>query len=418
MGYHFTGSHAVDVAEAYGYTGVTFFYLLSGFVLTWSQNRPRHGRFWWGRVARIWPLTLVLSAFAFTVVASQETVPGPTGHALNLLLLQAWWPRSAWYFGGNGVTWSLSCEMFFYLLFPFLVRPLRRLDRRGLAALAAAVIGLEVTAPAVAGALGMPGPVYFWLFFIFPPFRLLQFVLGMTLARAVALGLRLPSPRLGALLALAGLGAVAYLFTAYTVTTGSYVARPFADLAVIPPLALLLLCGASGDLSGTRSWLSSRPLVVLGESSFALYLVHKPLYLFTRQFGWWQNSGHLRGFLLLLAFVGFAILVAVAAHSLFERPLDRVLRRLPDRIRLGPAAPGLRPIGGVLEIQVGAAVVPAAGGGQRPSGPRTAGSKPAAAMGNRRFRHRPGSAAPGARRRAKALRHRLLRDPGSRRRSV
>jgi peptidoglycan/LPS O-acetylase OafA/YrhL len=334
VGYHFTNSNTVDVAEAYGYTGVTFFYLLSGFVLTWSKPDPRPARFWWSRFSRIWPLTFLLTVFAFTVIAAQERIPGPAGHLANVLLLQAWWPRGSWYFGGNGVSWSLSCEMFFYLLFPLLIIPIRRLGWCGLGMVAAAVLTIQVGAPVLAALLGMPAKIYFWLFFIFPPYRLLEFILGMLLARAVGLGLQLRWPRSTSLLALSALAGVAFACTEYTVSTGQYLDRPFVALAVIPWLMVLLLAAATQDLRRVSSWLRSGVLVGLGESSFALYLVHKPLYLFTSRFGWWQNSGHLAATGRLVLFIGLALGTAAALHRWLEGPLDRLLRRLPDRIHL------------------------------------------------------------------------------------
>jgi peptidoglycan/LPS O-acetylase OafA/YrhL len=71
--------------------------------------------------------------FAYTVIAWREAIPGPAGHVADLLLLQAWFPEPSIYAGGNGVTWSLSDEMFFYLLFPLAMVLLKRLRGRGLA---------------------------------------------------------------------------------------------------------------------------------------------------------------------------------------------------------------------------------------------------------------------------------------------
>ena len=48
------------MAFSYGYTGVSFFFLLSGFVLTWSCAGQPAQRFWWNRFARIWPLMALM----------------------------------------------------------------------------------------------------------------------------------------------------------------------------------------------------------------------------------------------------------------------------------------------------------------------------------------------------------------------
>ena len=140
VGNGFANARSLTVAEAYGYAGVSFFFMLSGFVLAWSDTPQSARRFWWLRFARIWPLQFVMMAFAYTVISSHVKSPGPLGHVAQLLLLQAWVPDNPTYAGGNGVTWSLSVEMFFYLVFPLAIMLLRRLRGRGLAVTAAVTL--------------------------------------------------------------------------------------------------------------------------------------------------------------------------------------------------------------------------------------------------------------------------------------
>ena len=331
VGHWFANAPSLTVAEAYGYVGVSFFFMLSGFVLTWSDTPQSARRFWWLRFARIWPLQFLLMAFAYTAIASQVKSPGPLGHVLELLLLQSWSPDNPTYAGGNGVTWSLSAEMFFYLAFPFAIVLLRRLRGRGLAVTAAVILVLMAALPLIVAQAGVDtySNLYYWLFFVFPPYRFGEFLLGMLLARAMVLGLRIPAPALTALVAAAGVGGLTWIMTSFTVRTGVPVVRPLVGLLAIPYFAALLTASATRDTQPGGWWLGSAPLRRLGDWSFALYLVHAPAMALTARFGWWDNPGGLEGLAYLLAFLALVIAASAALHYLVEKPVERHLRRVP-----------------------------------------------------------------------------------------
>jgi peptidoglycan/LPS O-acetylase OafA/YrhL len=333
----FAHGPSLTTAAGYGYIGVTFFYMLSGFVLTWSFTGQSATRFWWGRIARIWPMALVLMAVAFTLLASQEKIPGTLGHVEDFLLLQAWDPRQIVYFGGNGVSWSLSCEMFFYLLFPAAIVLVRRLRRRGLIVASVTTVSVMLVAPVIAG---LPDPLtrgglvsrqtYYWLFYVFPPYRFGEFLIGMLLARAALLGLRVRRPGRAGLIAAAGLGGLVAVVTDVTLHTGTQLARPLVDLASVPPFALLLLAATTSEVRKGHVPLGARLPVLLGEWSFALFLVHKPLFLLTQRWQLWANTGGLAGLGMFLAYLCLATTVAAAVHYLLEVPAERALRKAPD----------------------------------------------------------------------------------------
>lgn len=331
VGNGFANAPSLKVAEAYGYVGVSFFFMLSGFVLTWSDTPQSARRFWWLRFARIWPLQLLLMVFAYTAITSHVKSPGTLGHLLQLVLLQSWSPDNATYAGGNGVTWSLSAEMFFYLVFPFAIVGLRRLRGRGLAVTAGVTLGLMALLPLIVAQAGVNthSNLYYWLFFVFPPYRFGEFLLGMVLARAMVLGLRVPAPALTALAAAAGVAGLTWIMASFTVRTGIPVVRPLVALLAIPYFAVLLCASATRDMQPGRWWLGSTPLRRLGDWSFALYLVHAPAMVFTARFGWWNNSGGPFGLACLLAFLALILAASAALHHLIEKPVERRLRRIP-----------------------------------------------------------------------------------------
>ena len=109
----------------YGFVGVTFFYILSGFVLTWTWRPHDSLRFFYlRRFARVYPLHLLTAmiALAFAALGVRgEGEVSPLTALLNLALLQAWVPDLAVVGALNGPSWSLSNEAFFYAVFPLLV---------------------------------------------------------------------------------------------------------------------------------------------------------------------------------------------------------------------------------------------------------------------------------------------------------
>lgn len=120
-----------------------------------------------------------------------------------------------------------------------------------------------------------------------------------------------------------------YSLTRYTIDTGVAVQRPYVALLFIPFFLLLFWGCVSTELSGGRSWLATKPMLRLGEWSFALYLVHKPTFILTQQWGWWHNHGGYSAVLSFAAFLALAVCVAACLCLCVERPIERRLRRLP-----------------------------------------------------------------------------------------
>ena len=128
-----------------GRLGVDLFFALSGFILAHTYLtrlgpalRARGTlHFWWLRLARIYPVHLVMLVIAGVAVVAQARVSGealdrdwltPWDFIKNLLLIQEWGsdPQRGW----NFVAWSLSMEWLAYLLFPLLVLVLFWMHRR------------------------------------------------------------------------------------------------------------------------------------------------------------------------------------------------------------------------------------------------------------------------------------------------
>jgi peptidoglycan/LPS O-acetylase OafA/YrhL len=83
------------------------------------------------------------------------------------------------------------------------------------------------------------------------------------------------------------------------------------------------------SLCSPGRWLSSKPLLRLGEWSYALYLIHAPTLVVTARWGWWNNPGGLRGLADLLGLLALCLTVAATLHYLVEKPVERGLRLVP-----------------------------------------------------------------------------------------
>lgn len=343
-----------------GPTGVSFFFILSGFVLTWS-HRPGDASlaFYRRRLARIGPLHVATWALMLVTLAAIAELPGPGATAASLGLVVPWIPQYTHIPPVNSPSWSLGCELFFYLLFPVLLWGLLRLRRRGRLGLAVA-LALGVLLVAVAARPDQPDTLRAWGLYYFPPVRLLEFVLGMVLALEVAEG-RLPRVPLRAAGALA-LGA----FVADT-----WAPRSFEPVAVtLVPLTLLIVAGAQADIAGARSWWRSPAMVRLGTWSFALYMVHD--FVLTVLFRLFHGPMGVAATVAVgLVALGASLGLAAAAYRFVEHPLER---RLRPGGRARRADPGPAPVPGVRTDPAPAPAgalpmaAPMAGLGPRPPG--------------------------------------------------
>jgi peptidoglycan/LPS O-acetylase OafA/YrhL len=321
---------------AQGYLGVTFFFVLSGFVLTWS-SRPgvRVSTFYWRRFARIYPSHLVALLLAIPVFYTLAPIPSgsflkpfdPAILSLSFVLLQGWWLLPVILFSGNPAAWTLTCEAFFYALHPHVSRVFRVFSTRGALVLAVGILvvafGYRSAAHADPGAWFAALPL--------PIVRVTEFFLGMALAWAIRSGWR---PRIHPLV---GVGSLAFVVLAIAGIPRYFPAIP--GLSLIPSFgnelftlacALAIVSIAQRSLSGRRSWFESRIQVKLGEWSFAFYLVHATfIYIALRLFGYQPPSwGNLGWFALLLA---VDLVAAWALHSFIERPFENRMRRWKDR---------------------------------------------------------------------------------------
>lgn len=248
----------VDHAFSAGNTGVSFFFILSGFVLAWSAREGDRARaFWRRRLARVYPVHLAAAAIAAVLLwwQSPQLLPPARVLVANLLLIHSWRIDPAFTQSLDPVSWSLACEAFFYALFPLMFAVLRRAGRRAL---------WTVSAGSVLVVFAVPLVVSRQAAYFLPAARLAEFVLGMALAGLV---------RQGGLRRLRFLPAVLATLTGYALACVVADAHRYAACTVVG-FALLIAAAAAADLDDRPCLLRHRWMVRLGELSFAFYMIH------------------------------------------------------------------------------------------------------------------------------------------------
>ncbi len=303
----------------FGTVGVTFFFVLSGFVLAWSTRPDLPAKtFYRRRVARIYPSYIVVFGLAVLMIAIAPDIGlsrGWLGIVTTVFMVQAWIPSSNYpVFSYNAPEWSLSCEAFFYALFPFVHRGLRSLSARLRAAVVLASLVLAVTAS------GLFTHTHYSAVYSSPLIRLPEFMFGMWLAIVVESGWRTRIPVWAAVI----IAGVAYELAR---RVGVEALSGHGDYVVLLPIGLLLAAAATTDLAGRSGFLATPVSVYLGEVSFAFYLVQLPvLVLLDRTEPWRRSWTEVRSVELLA--VSFLCTLAAAAllHHVVEIPLQRRLR--------------------------------------------------------------------------------------------
>lgn len=301
-----------------GDTGVSFFFVLSGFLLAWGYEEGSTRLFYWRRMARIYPSHVVMwiCVLLFPLAFAEFDT---TDALVNLLLLQAWVPDRA--FELNGVTWSLSCEIAFYAAFPFVLSRVRSLEPRVLWSISVAsfacagVFVVAVSGDAVPASLAAAG-------YVNPVVRFPEFLLGIAAARAVMVGWT-PTWRLAVGVALPCL-----------VALGMLPERPARDVWMAPLFVLVIAMCAMRDTDGRSRWLSAPALVYAGKLSFAFYLVHEMVILNVLKLGTDAT-------VVTIASLMISMVAAACLHHGVEVPSQRWLVR---RLRVTRATPPSDPV--------------------------------------------------------------------------
>lgn len=259
-----------------GFVGVSFFFVLSGMILAHAYTSRAFSQnwfvFWRDRFARIYPayaFSLLIALPSFLVAIKKGALP--ISLVLAPFLVQAWHPLAAcsW----NCPTWSLSVEALFYSLFPVILVASLRASARQLIWIFVGLCAAALVAPLLYEAFHVPetnGRFDIWTEGVKynPALHLAEFAAGVIAVRLLRTQQITPT----AARWMAGVGVLTVL--ALLMLPGGIPKMLLHNGLLIAPFVMVI----GGLMMFEVKTLAVKWLVLLGEASYALYLLHIPIW--------------------------------------------------------------------------------------------------------------------------------------------
>lgn len=322
-----------------GYLAVDVFFVLSGFILahvyaaTFDAGRGEYWRFLTLRLARIYPVHLIMLAIVVSIWGLGDTLlfnNSPRTLAANALLMQAWGVSRKLSF--NFPSWSVSAEWFAYLAFPVLLSLSKPFARRPAFAIVASIAAIVSLALAAAQLL----PDNTRAFDLAARFALVrvsfEFMAGLLLYRACSAISSIASDHRIVIERSTVVVIAALVLTLHTASLAAHV----QDALAVSLAGLLILCLAVSNSAG--GVMSSRAAVFLGEASYSIYMVHGAVVLAYMQLvdRHLVPSQESLAAATMRVTVGVALIIAlgIAMYWLVEVPARAAIRNLAGRARL------------------------------------------------------------------------------------
>lgn len=310
-----------------GAIGRTFFFILSGFILSYTYNTELNlTNYFRSRVARIYPIYIFVALITLPWLMLQSFIGEHLTIlevalllTLGVLLLQAWIPPSLSHWN-NGGSWSISVEAFFYLCFPGLKKLIAKSNRRS---------SFILLYSSYFMILIISFSVYLYenegmsLAYSMPIFRIFEFVIGML---AFKLFYRNQSILSSHYLFIG----IAFVFLADLVFIGEKLPLYVTHNWIAIPFFVLLLINLSEPKNLLSRILSNRILNLLGRSSYSFYSLQVFLILMSIK---WKSKAQENLTILennqTFALILLSVLVvsSIFAYRFIEEPLRKRINR-------------------------------------------------------------------------------------------
>ena len=267
-----------------GECGVSFFFMLSGFVLSLAYSeRITKGLFsttpfvvkqW----IKIYPLHILTFIVMFALDIRLEKYCDITAVIANILLLQSWVPADSFYFVANSPSWFLCDILFFYVVFSSLNKYILRSDNRKLLAISLVVILLYICLMAV-----LPTYLVNPILYANPLTRLLDFIVGIILYKLYVSdnGIALRDKLNGkSFLTVSLMELSVILLVAITAILYPHLPQRVRTVSIFwlaIPLFIFFFAMTDKHSGVISKFLQVKTMLWLGNISFCIYIIHVPV---------------------------------------------------------------------------------------------------------------------------------------------
>jgi peptidoglycan/LPS O-acetylase OafA/YrhL len=302
---------------------VSFFFFISGFVMSLVYGKENEAvppiYFYRKRLSRIFPVYLLAFVLTLVVVLLIKGA-APKGFVilLHALGLQSWYP--GFVLDLNFTTWSISVELFFYALFPFLLAWMMKLPIWQLL-LAGGVVWLlqSVQHFLFVDYLSDGSKKMEEFISSFPLWHLGTFFSGMVAARLISLNyMQVPFKKNATLLLFVGVALFIYVI---------YVPNPvlkYVHNGLLAPLFALLVLALYFDRSVIHRVLSRKSVSRLGDLSYGIFIFQYPLWVLCTHVV--SKQAQITSWFFLGYFIS-VLLTSYLINRFFEKPVLGYLRR-------------------------------------------------------------------------------------------
>ncbi len=311
-----------------GEVAVSFFFVLSGFILTHVYKDKMNStldrkKFLLARFAKLYPLYVLgflldlprgILYFLENNTFEIALVKISTSSIAYLLMLQSWIPQLTpnW----NSPAWSLSCEAFFYIVFTIFITKILStkkdwiLSVMSIAIPACLYIFLESTNFDFENSLNKV------LFRSFPLLRIFEFILGILAYKYIS-----------------SVGVIqnyiknnsnfifwsSLLASIFFGTQDSLPFKPMMYFFIFMPLFICMIISTYSQKIKGLFFIENNILKLLGASSYALYITHQPIHsLFAR----YTNPGMISGSIYFILIIPVSVLL----YKFIELPLQKKIK--------------------------------------------------------------------------------------------